>query len=134
MTHADTLQHLCTPYQVHFWGHEEIVTPCLVPTVYGDGKQIIALSPLNSRPQYYVVRIDSQWSLSNDAQEGEVIYDHLEALYDAIEDAYGANHDEDEEPWQPWPALDLNAGVTWFVLAMLPDEPTTESEGTYAPA
>jgi len=48
-----------------FWGRHYFITPRLVDWVHGDGLQLIYFTPLNTRPNYYVVRIDSKVSLDN---------------------------------------------------------------------
>lgn len=50
---------------VSFWGFTGAVTPVLIEHVFGDGGQVIAFTPLDSRPNYYVVRVDAAWELSN---------------------------------------------------------------------
>lgn len=103
------------PYPVSFWGIEALVTPVLVETVFGDGQHLVGVEPLATRPAYYLVRIESTWQLENWAAAGELLCDHLEEIYDAIEEQYGRADDseEDEEPL-PWPALDMSCGVSWF--------------------
>lgn len=70
-------------HKVRLWGAQYTVTPRLVEKIFGDGQQHLALWPISSRPEYYVVRIDSQYDL--DADES---FDVLDDIYDAIEDEF----------------------------------------------
>ena len=44
---------------VRFWGEDQLITPCLIKEEQGDGMQVVYLQPLDTRPNYYVLRIDS---------------------------------------------------------------------------
>jgi len=74
--------------KVYHWGQPHMVTPRLVTTVFGDGKQLIGLAPMMYRPHYFVVRIDSSWNISNYAHDCELLIDHMDEIYDAIEDEF----------------------------------------------
>ncbi|WP_106828108.1 hypothetical protein [Parabacteroides pacaensis] len=54
------------PYQTRFWGVDVLVSPAFVQDDRGDGLQLIWLSPIDSRPQFYVLRIDSHWDINAD--------------------------------------------------------------------
>lgn len=71
-----------------FWGRNYIITPRLVEWVHGDGLQVIYFQPLNTRPNYYVARIDSKVSLDN-SDEPCFADEVLEDLYTAIEEQFG---------------------------------------------
>lgn len=71
------------------WGRPHKVTPRLVGKVLGDGKQLIWFAPIMSRPNWYVVRIDSGWSLDNHADAGVQPVDWTEGVLLAIEEEYG---------------------------------------------
>jgi len=112
-------------HKTHFWGHDYIITPRLVEWVHGDGRQVIYFMPLNTRPNYYVVRIDSGVSLNN-SDEGSFHDIVLDDLYDHIEDQFGRS----EEEWEGrngrtyhrhnyWPALSEDNGSCWGLLRML---------------
>lgn len=100
--------------EVLMWGQPIRITPLLVDEVLGDGKQLIGLAPLMTRPNYYVLRVDAGWDLDNligDDDEG----DHLEAIYETIEAEFGNEHDEETGEERGWPAL-VSGGSTWFAL------------------
>lgn len=48
------------------WGQKHTITPRLVGQIWGDGKKLIGIQPLNTRPNYYVVCGDSNWDLESD--------------------------------------------------------------------
>lgn len=61
-----------------FWGQKTIVTPALVDEVHGDGLQIVYLSSIDTRPNYYILKIDSS-----------IILDNNESLSDEDQSEYG---------------------------------------------
>src|SRR3990172_12896107 len=75
--------------RVSFWGRKHQVTPRLVEQKFGDGLQAIWLQPLATRPNYYIVLIDSKWSTLN--TDPNPLCDHLEGIYEAIESQFGAD-------------------------------------------
>ncbi len=108
----------CKPRQVRFWGQHYQIAPASVEQVFGDGMKLIGLAPLNTRPNYYVIRIDSSWDLD----ASDEFLDHLEEIYDAIENEYGARRtcycdpENDEcEKCREWPAF-CDEGSSWFEL------------------
>ena len=112
-------------HKTRFWGRNYIITPRLVEWVHGDGLQVIYFMPLNTRPNYYVVRIDSKVSLNNydDPSFADIV---LDDLCERIEEQFGTKDYE----WTadngrtytrrcPFPALDDEVGSCWGLLAML---------------
>lgn len=123
-----------------FWGQSHRITPRLVIGRFGNGKRLIGLAPLNTRPNYYVLRIDSRWKLSN-WESGNLFADHLDAILSAIEDQFGNAHcgnceerfgEERQSETDPlpgcdecrdrpasdseFPALNEDSGCEWFEL------------------
>jgi hypothetical protein len=91
------------------WGKAYTITPRLVDHVFGDGRQLVWISPINHRPNYWVVRVDSSWSV--DLDDGETVYENIDEILDEIADKFGTIDDDDEEGW--FPRVDLGAGVSW---------------------
>lgn len=105
---------------IRHWGDEHTVTPRLVQRSFGDGKKLASLVPLGTRPNYYVVRVGSNWN--NDDW-----LDSLDDIPDAINDQFGAvdfecevcggtdsNFDGCEcQTERHFPRLDLSCGVCW---------------------
>jgi hypothetical protein len=95
------------------WGQKHMIKPVFIEKAFGNGELLVALTPLNTRPNYYLIRIDSAWL---DKENPETIYDHLDDIYEAIEDECGTRDYEDDdgkEQLAEWPALNLNAGCSW---------------------
>lgn len=113
------VEHVC-----RFWGDDYNITPRLVDKILGDGKQLIQLEPLNTRPDYYVVRIDSRWNLDDDDvddadADANFIIHHLGEIYNAIDEQFGAKcecEDPDDcecDEGQGFPVLSTDCGVSW---------------------
>ena len=117
-----------TPYTVRWWGEKCTCAPKLVEEALGDGSVVVGIQPLNTRPHYYVLRVDSRWHLDgcpDCASECEHdIVEHLEEILEAIEEEWGMggevaaeqNEHLDGEELLPegWPAADFGDGVSWF--------------------
>lgn len=108
------------PYFTNFWGRKKLVRPKFVEEILGDGLQLLSVTPLNTRPQHYYIRVDSRWDTSNEG-EGETVADHLDEILDAIEDQY----DSCEEQWKPWPALNWDGG-SW--MSVCPEQAKVTNE------
>lgn len=105
---------LTKPQTAHLWGQPHRIEPVLINKHLGNGDLLLGLSPLNTRPNYYLIRIDSSWL---DKENTDIIYDHLEDIYEAIEDECGRKYftdDNDEEQTAEWPSLDLDCGCSWW--------------------
>ena len=70
------------PYETRFWGENCHVSPAFVQDDFGDGLQLIWLSSIDNRPQFYVLRIDSHWGVDSDDFD-------LEYMLTLIEEEYG---------------------------------------------
>jgi hypothetical protein len=108
--------------EVSFWGKTYRITPRVIEEVLGDGGQLIWLQPLNTRPNFYVLQVDSTWTLSNWGQPGTdgLLSDHLEEIHDAINDQFGccicgeeSEYPEGERYECRWPVLHDDCGVSW---------------------
>lgn len=116
-------------YPTRWWGQDLICDPRFVETAMGDGAILLGLQPLNTRPHYYLIRIDSSWHLQNcricgDEDCPDELTEHLEDIYNAIEDEYDSrvhieesNQElEDEQPQDSsWPVFDDEVGTSWFL-------------------
>lgn len=127
-----TIAHLETPYWVHFWGRRHKCKPVFIHAIFGDGGQLLAVQPLNTRPQYYLVRVDSRWH-TNGYEDGEVIHDHIDDIYEAIEEQVGRGGqlDADESPtgrarYADWPALNDDCGSCWWNATYLLESRTRQ--------
>lgn len=104
--------------RVTFWGERYFITPRLVDQIFGDGGKMIGIAPLSTRPDYYVVRVDSKWDLDNFCTTSSTVAEHTDEILDAIEDQFGRSRYDDDPPQRkhgrPFPALDEECGVKWF--------------------
>ncbi len=123
------------PYPCRWWGSDYMCDPRFVEAALGDGMVLIGLQPLNTRPHYYVIRVDSSWHLHNcrvcDHKErcSDELPEHLEEIYEAIEDEYGdrrrveecnAEALKEDPKYVPesstWPVFDDEVGTSWFLM------------------
>lgn len=96
---GEKLAELLQPQSTQHWGVDYEFTPALLGKVYGDGKGILQLFPINERPRYWLVRVDSQCA-SDDA-----LCEILDDIYDQIDEQFGTPSEEDgvgdERPYFP---------------------------------
>ncbi len=86
---------------VKHWGKESNIEPEIIQEKFGDGKQKIYIQPLNTRPDYYIVSIDSSVNLNDNDQT----IDYLDDVLEHIEELFGQGID--------FPQLSLDCGYTW---------------------
>jgi ribosomal protein S27E len=111
---------------VTFWVSTSTFTPCLCSKVFGDGRALLQLWALNSRPRFYIIRIDSTWEVDDYDAPGDApdLHDHLDDIYAALESDFGAARWADDEDVQDegpervdemreWPAFNDDAGTSW---------------------
>lgn len=113
------------PRDFRHWGHDyKNFSPVLASKQHGDGQRLMWFAPLNTRPNYYLIRVDSQLPTSTDGVEDEdEFYNFKEdVLIPALEDEFGSCWDGEDEDGKPWPALDLSAGCSWGFLDEYGDE------------
>ncbi len=92
---------------VEFWGRRYRITPHLVSKIFGDGKQTIHLTPLNTRPNYYIVCIGSKTDLTEDSWLGL-----LEEIQEEIEEEFGPCRGP-RGGMIPFPTPDWDCGCAW---------------------
>ncbi len=137
----------------HFWGQAFQVTPAVADAHLGDGRQLLWFEPLNTRPNYYLIRIDSSWGDlhddADDADDNDNLRDHVDEIIDALVDEFGEmererEHLEDDlreqgidpdddntdlagnEDRLGWPVLSLDSGYSWGVMAVFKGRKWTE--------
>ncbi len=107
----------------YLWGQRRIVIPRLCSKIFGNGRKLLALSPIMYRPNYFVVRIDSNWSTSNwETDESKMppsewldrVYDEIEAEFPEWPWArqYGLRRTEDDSDDRS-SRTDWSDGSTW---------------------
>lgn len=152
LLHARLRAHFEVEDVMHHWGVEHRVTPLLLPQRFGDGRALIHLTPLATRPNYFIVRVDSSWlqhdgrraHLRSDAMADGLEHaewrladpeaDHVvprggDGIYGAIDEAFGRWRDEDDREEDEtdadyeWPRVDLGYGCAWGLMRLGDDEP-----------
>lgn len=119
--------------KVHWWGSDYTVKPVVVKAHLGDGGLLLYFQPLNTRPDYYLIRVDSNFYGEPGSEKD---YDGIGAVIEAIEDEYGEKEREREhlaedlreqgieptgdntdldgnEDRLGWPVLSLDSGYCW---------------------
>ena len=105
-----------TPHIEILWGEEyHNIKGELINKIHGDGKLLIYLVPLATRPDYYIMRVDSSVEklIEDDDDEIRELVD-VEFLSE-IEDEFGKHENgDDENPYyEPFPALNDSCGCSW---------------------
>lgn len=96
--------------------------PRVCSDIFGDGRALLRLTTMNSRPRFYVIRIDSSWDVEDyRAPAGSPnLRDFLDDIAYSLEDQFGDGRarEEDDEPdddesVRDWPAFDCDNGMSW---------------------
>jgi len=126
------------PRKVHFWGQEYTVTPAVCEAHHGNGELLLWFEPLNTRPDYYLIRVDSDFFAAPDSNG----YDQIDAVIDLLIDEFSEKEREREnlaedlreqgiepngdntdlagnEERLGWPVLSLDSGYSWGEVCKL---------------
>ena len=96
------------------WGHTITFRPYLLNQITGDGQQWIKFCPMNYRPCFYIVRIDSQISEHDDD-----FFQDLESLIETIGGEVGHCCDDYKtndcqcNGFKVWPRFTKHTGAGW---------------------
>jgi|SRR5581483_287790 len=124
------------PRTVRFWGGDYTITPVVCEECHGDGKLLLQFQPLNTRPNYYIIRVDSAFFSDPDDPDGyEKIDEVIDLLIEEFSEkerereyladdlrAQGIEPDDDNtdlagnEDRLGWPVLSLDSGYGWNIL------------------
>jgi hypothetical protein len=114
------------PYFTKFWGQRCKVRPKFCRTALGDGKKLIFVTPLNTRPDHYLIRVDSSWDDSN-YSDRDCIGNHIEEIYDALEEWFGyyfdgesSEYEQTDGEYPGWPVTHLDSGSCWGTVDIEP--------------
>lgn len=110
--HTGKLSKLLKPQTTEHWGEVCKFKPELLDKVYGDGKRLLQLFPINERPRYWVVRVDSACGRDDE------LYEILDDIYEQIDEQFGTPSEEDlgvgdERPY--FPMYD-GMGTSWHFV------------------
>jgi hypothetical protein len=122
--------------KVSFWGSEYNVKPAAARGHLGDGRTLLWFEPTDTRPDYYLVRVDSSWGEGEDWDGHE----HIDEVIDLLIDEFSEREREREyleedlveqgieptgdntdlagnEDRLGWPVLCLDCGYSWGTMA-----------------
>lgn len=114
-----TLTSLTSPRTATLWGNDYTITPALVSRIDGDGLRLLTVTPTNTRPNYYLVRVDSECDIDEIVVE---VLDWIEDEFNPGCECDDATDDSEDCTRHPFPALDLGAGYVWDELALGEDD------------
>jgi hypothetical protein len=105
------------PERCTFWGQPYTITPRLIAEVFGDGAHLICITPLATRPNYFVARVDSATSDVRDPSP-DSSDNLLDDIICAAQEEYGYFGDSDYtdehgDETRPFPVTDWGIGVSW---------------------
>jgi hypothetical protein len=71
--HAKLRRALERRQKSYLWTPEDAITfiPRVLPVIYGDGRALFALTTINQRPAYWIIRGDSAWGCGLDRESGD---------------------------------------------------------------
>ena len=116
-------------FQGRLWGQDcGLMTPYVCECSFGDGLQLIAISTINQRPNFHIVRVGALWSAEGAFDGGDSDIDEIK---DAIEEECGigrprdewddewpeGTYDEDHNSRAKFPAFDDSDGCSWSTIS-----------------
>jgi len=101
------------PRAVRHWGEDCTVTPAVCEAHHGDGRLLLMFVPLSTRPNYYLIRVDSAFF---DAE-----YDNIDDVIELLIEEFGEKESERDclAKRLGWPVLSLDSGCVWDKVADL---------------
>lgn len=127
--HAKLRLAVCKRTRRYLWTPDHMVTfvPALSRRLYGDGKALLGLTTINSRPRFYILRIDSRWAIDMDPSAPDIaepLVDRIDAFAFALEEEFGGGRFDDgsgepetareRDRRRKWPAYDDENGCSWW--------------------
>lgn len=136
------IEKICRPQEAQLWGEKSIITPALVSPeacedigIFGDGLQVIYVEPIDTRPNYYVMAIDSKIDVRAEDFNFDDLLNAIANDYGDI-DRYRENenglyynpYEPDEKPFDyTFPMLSWEGGC-WGTLKNFALSPAPEKE------
>ena len=120
MNIEDLIKKEMIPKTVKHWGQPvHTHTPVLINATHGDGQCLIYFVPLGTRPDYYIIRVDSAVKKMIE-DDGDEICDFMEeVIHSMIVNEFGWIYEEDcdgELIERPFPAFDISCGSDWGIV------------------
>ena len=130
------IEYLTRQQTKKFWGEYLTGSDCLIKEVHGDGKQLVYLETMDSRPFHYIIRVDSSLYLTKEDHEilpenydchfGEMLIRMIVEEHDDIDDyqeiesgIYTSEQDKKDgiKPFKyEFPMFSLGAGYSYGLL------------------
>ncbi len=92
----EKIQKFTKTREIEFWGEKYKVSPALSKTIIGDGKSFLWFGMGDTRPHYYIIRVDSKWEKMNNNKLREKIE---EEIYEILISEFGICGEECEEKY-----------------------------------
>jgi hypothetical protein len=111
----------CRRQRSILWIKVRIVTPELLPIVYGDGKQIIALRPIITRREHVVLAVDSSIDLEHGLNDyiDQIYQDHSEFFGQCCcAECVGDDDLSTDDLFKQFPMMCFSHGSEWWQLEM----------------
>jgi hypothetical protein len=86
------------PYIKKLWGIGQKGSDALCGTVLGDGKKLLVLNMMDSRPWSHYIRVDSKFNIDYDDWERDV--------FDTLNDYFGVSYSDEDS----FPAIENDSG------------------------
>jgi hypothetical protein len=126
--------------RAYLWTPADAITykPYVSPTIYGDGRALFAITTINQRPAYWVIRGCSTWGCASDRKDsiGPDFGEITDVVLTDLEDAFGrgrCGYSGNSLFWPKkdrikncqceecrdgrfrmrWPAVDYDGGCSW---------------------
>lgn len=110
---------LSLPERGEHWGGKYEVSPAVCSESFGDGLQFIYVTPLNTRPNYYVVRIDSGVIVDVSTDVMQYLMDEI---YQALEEEFGRICDYHDSQSEDNECYDRHSGDNDYDFPVLSDD------------
>jgi hypothetical protein len=112
-------EQFCKRHASVLWTKKRFIIPEVLPFVWGNGKLIVAVRPIITRKEHFIVAVDSSWQ--ND------MHDLIDDIYDVHEDYFGPcrcvecggdeeEHEDGDIRFKQWPVICTNGGCEWWFL------------------
>lgn len=95
------------------WGNKQTFRPFLLRRVWGDGMQYAEISPIFTRPLFYVVRIDSRMELNDIHEIIDEIYDQVEYEFGSCCETYSDSGECECDKFEAYPSMCEWGGSCW---------------------
>lgn len=122
------------PIQRYLWVPDDAITftPSVLEETFGDGRALFALTTINNRPAYWIIRGCSTWQVAFDhdaPRDAPEFPDFVDEIIATIENEFGSTCGYemnsrgiwiDQETgrfippaWAEYPTIDSNMGCSW---------------------